>query len=63
MSWDRTGESVTGAYLEQFDFTGVVESSRVTYGGAIQHTILLGNEIIVFDVARERLLVLEGDLK
>lgn len=62
MSWDRTGQKISGQYLGKFPFAGVVESSRVKYGGSVQHTVVLDNAIEVFGELRERVLIGEGDL-
>ena len=39
-NYDRTGQWVIAKYQEQAWITGVVQDSRVKYGGAIQHTIV-----------------------
>ena len=56
MSWDLTGERIEGRYID-IPYTGTVESSRVKYGGAIQHTVVLDEAITVFGEIRTRILV------
>jgi len=48
MSWDKTGETVTSNYLGEFQVVGVVQSSRVKYGGKVQHTVTLGSPITIY---------------
>ena len=59
MSWDRTNESICGMYLDSIPFSGTVESSRVKFGGDVQHTVWLNNAIWVFGAKREKILVTE----
>jgi len=40
MSWVLDGKRITARYMG-VTVTGVVESSRVKYGGRVQHTVLL----------------------
>ena len=40
MSWVLDGQKITVRYKGQF-VTGVVESSRVKYGGKVQYTLAL----------------------
>lgn len=60
--WDRTDQRVTGKYLEEFDVAGVVQSSRVKYGGRVQHTVLLDSPVMVFGQVRDTVLLDEEDL-
>ena len=41
MSWDREGQSVSFKYLDTFPVSGKVSSSRVMYGGDVQHLVEL----------------------
>lgn len=45
MSWDLTGLRVEGKYMDDFPCIGIVESSRVKYGGGIQYTVVLDEPI------------------
>ena len=62
MSWKREGQVVAGIYLKSYTVIGTVESSRVKYGGSVQHTVVLSQPIEVFGTPRDRLLLDEGDL-
>lgn len=55
--WDLTGKYINGLYLGLFPYMGQVESSRVKYGGKVQHTVLLTEPIKVYGEVRERILV------
>lgn len=44
MSWIRDGESIVANYLGTV-VTGVVESSRVKYGGKVQYTVVLSEPV------------------
>lgn len=62
MCWDRTDQRIKGTYLEMFEVTGVVQSSRIKYGGRVQHTVLLDSPIEVFGAVRDTVLLDEEDL-
>jgi hypothetical protein len=57
MSWNLVGKRVTGMYLGLFPYCGRVTESRVKYGGTVQHTVLLDDEIKVYGEVREVVLV------
>lgn len=59
MNWDLTGKRIVALYLGLFPVSGRVESSRVMYGGRVQHTLLLDAPIRVYQ--QERTLVLLND--
>jgi hypothetical protein len=44
MSWNLDGLSVVGVYMGE-EVSGVVESSRVKYGGTVQHTVNLNKPV------------------
>jgi hypothetical protein len=60
MKWDLTGERINGLYMGLFPFTGTVESSRVKYGGRVQHTVKVDEPFKVYGEVRERILVESG---
>lgn len=62
MSWDLEGKPVEGIYMGQFPYKGIVELSRVKYGGDVIHTIVLDSPIEVFGATRERILVTETEI-
>ena len=55
--WDYTGLRVTGKYMGEFDVQGLVESSRVAYGGEVKHTVVLDAPITVYGAIRERVIL------
>lgn len=61
--WDLEGKRVTGRYVGEVLVEGVVESSRVKYGGTVQHTVKLDQPVEIFGVVRERVLLDEGDIR
>ena len=44
MSWNKEGEQITALYQGQ-EVTGTVESSRVKYGGKVEHLLILEKPI------------------
>jgi hypothetical protein len=44
MGWVRDGERITANYLG-YEVTGVVQNSRVKYGGKIQYTVELDKPV------------------
>jgi hypothetical protein len=61
-NWYLDGERVNGLYMGAFPFSGLVESSRVKYGGEVQHTVVLDEPIHVYGRVRERVLVTTKDI-
>ena len=61
-SWNLHGKWVTGMYLEEHEFEGVVTHSRVKYGGKVQHTVLLDEPIEVYGSLREILLMDDDEI-
>ncbi len=57
MNWNLEGMKVWGNYMGEFPVSGRVELSRVTYGGGVQHTVVLDAPIEVYDVVRDRVLL------
>lgn len=57
MSWNLENLRVKAVYLETFPVQGVVELSRVAYGGRVVHTVILDNPITVFGALRDRVIV------
>jgi hypothetical protein len=62
MSWQREGQRVQARYLDQFAVSGVVEESRVAYGGRVKHMVILDQPIEVYGAVRERVVLEETDL-
>jgi hypothetical protein len=46
MSWDKQGQQITALY-QGYRVQGVVESSRVKYGGSVQHLVKLDKSILL----------------
>lgn len=62
MSWQREGQRIQAQYLGTFPISGVVELSRVSYGGKVQHTIKLDNIINCFGADRDCVIMSEQEL-
>lgn len=56
-NWNLEGLRVTGMYMGEFPVSGRVESSRVKYGGGVQHTVVLDEAIQVYSAVRDRVLL------
>jgi hypothetical protein len=63
MNWDLEGMQVTGKYMEEFVFTGIVRLSRVAYGGGIKHHIDLDTPIEVYGSVRDSIIVNNYDIE
>ena len=57
MSWNLENLRVNAVYLDTIPVQGVVELSRVAYGGRVVHTIVLDNPITVYGALRDRVIV------
>ena len=55
--WNLEGLVVEATYLDTFPVKGVVELSRVAYGGGVKHTVVLVNPITVYGARRDRVIV------
>lgn len=62
MSWNLEGLHVEGKYMGDIPVTGRVESSRVKYGGGVQHTVVLYSPIRVYNATRDRVLLDNKDV-
>jgi hypothetical protein len=63
MSWYREGQRVKALYLQVVPITGVVQESRVAYGGRVKHTVVLDNPINVFGAERDCVILDESELE
>lgn len=61
--WDLEGKRVAGKYIGEVAVEGVVISSRVKYGGVVQHTVKLDHPVEIFGVVRDHVLLDEGDIR
>jgi hypothetical protein len=57
MNWNLEGLNIEATYLETFPVSGVVELSRVAYGGRVNHHIKLDNAINVYGAERDRVII------
>jgi hypothetical protein len=55
--WDLEGLKVEGKYMGDIAVAGRVESSRVKYGGEVEHTVVLDAPINVYGAERDRVLL------
>lgn len=60
--WNLEGEKVKGMYLNQFPVEGLVELSRVQYGGRVCHTVVLERPLQVYGATRERVILAHSDV-
>ena len=58
--WDRTNQVIRGMYMG-VPYRGVVSHSRVKFGGAVQHSVDLLDDIEIFGDVRDAILILESD--
>lgn len=57
MNWNLEGKRINGLYMGLWPYTGTVESSRVKYGGRVQHTVVVDEPFKAYGEVRERILV------
>ena len=57
MSWNKEGQAISANYLGIMPVTGLVQSSRVKYGGSVQHTVKLDTSINIYGAERTTLLI------
>jgi hypothetical protein len=57
MTWNLEGQRINGLYMGLFPYSGLVENSRVKYGGDVQHTVVVDEPFKVYGEVRERILV------
>jgi hypothetical protein len=57
MTWNLEGQRINGLYMGLFPYSGLVENSRVKYGGDVQHTVIVDEPFKVYGEVRERILV------
>ena len=56
-SWDKTDSYIKGNYMGIFPYTGIVVSTRVCFGGDVQFTVKLTEDISVYGDIRDTILV------
>jgi hypothetical protein len=55
--WNLEGLEVSGLYMGEFPVIGVVELSRVKYGGEVSHHVALTTPIVVYGATRDRVIL------
>lgn len=62
-AWDLAGLKVKAIYMQEFEISGKVESSRVAYGGSVKHTVVLDAPINVYGAVRDRCIIDHREIK
>lgn len=64
MGWNKDGSTIRGMYLGEYPFTGVVQESRVSYGGKVLYTVKCENPVVLpfCGEAREVVIVNENQV-
>ena len=47
MGWNKDGSTVKALYLGEYECVGVVEESRVSYGGTVLYTVQLDEPLVL----------------
>ena len=63
MSWNLEGKRVIGMYMGEFAVSGVVDLSRVKYGGGVSHHVKLDNPVRVYSAVRDRVILDAEEVK
>lgn len=63
MNWNLESHRVHAKYLGRFPIVGIVELSRVKYGGGVSHHVMLDNPIIVYGAERDRVIIDHQDIE
>ena len=61
MGWNKDGSMVKAKYLSQYECVGVVEESRVSYGGRVLYTINLNEPLSLPFTSELRETVIVGE--
>ena len=61
-NWNREGQEVTFLYKRSVPCSGKITSSRVLYGGDVQHTVMLDVPTEIRGYVRNVVCVQESDL-
>ena len=57
MSWNLEGMRLVGKYMGSIPISGVVELSRVQYGGTVSHHVVLDQPVEVYGAVRDRVII------
>lgn len=63
MSWNLETKRVSGLYMGQFPYSGIVLESRVKYGGKVQHTVQVDVPFAVYGAVRTHILAETSEIK
>lgn len=47
MGWNKNGSTIKALYLGEYECVGVVEESRVSYGGSVLYTVQLDEPLVL----------------
>ena len=61
--WNYEGMTVSGMYMGEFPVTGVVDLSRVKYGGEVSHHVNLETPIVVYGATRDRVILNHSEIE
>lgn len=61
MGWNKDGSTVKALYLSQYECTGVVKDSRVSYGGRVLYTLELNEPLVLPFTTELRETVIVGE--
>jgi hypothetical protein len=61
--WILEGQRVRAEYHGMFPVVGTVTESRVTYGGAVKHTVTLDTPEMIYGALRDTLLFYTEDVE
>jgi hypothetical protein len=61
--WVLEGQRVRAEYHGSFPVEGTVTESRVTYGGAVKHTVVLAEPVMIYGALRDTLLFYHEDVE
>jgi len=62
-NWILEGQRVRGMYHGDFPVVGTVTLSRVCYGGAVKHTVVLDRPEMIYGTERDTLLFYHEDVE
>jgi hypothetical protein len=62
-NWILEGQRVRAEYHGMFPVIGTVTESRVTYGGAVKHTVTLDKPEMIYGALRDTLLFYHEDVE
>jgi hypothetical protein len=61
MGWNKDGSTIKAKYLGEYEFTGVVQESRVSYGGRVLYTVVCDQPLVLPFSGEARDVVIVGE--